>query len=68
MKTTITTDQSTLTTSKVAYRVNEVVACCGLGRSTIYDEIKAGRLKAIKVAGRRLILRDDLEAFLRSTT
>jgi excisionase family DNA binding protein len=54
--------------AKIAYRITEATEVAGLGRTTIYDEIKAGRLKAIKVAGRRLILRDDLEAFLRSNT
>jgi excisionase family DNA binding protein len=51
---------------KIAYQINEAVLASGLGRTTIYDEIKQGRLKAIKVAGRRLILREDLEAFLKA--
>ena len=51
---------------KLAFRVDEAVAASGLGRTTLYDEIKAGRLRAVKVAGRRLIMREDLEAFLRS--
>lgn len=50
---------------KLAYRVDEAVRASGLGRTTIYGEIKAGRLKAMKVAGRRLILKADLEAYLR---
>jgi predicted DNA-binding transcriptional regulator AlpA len=33
---------------KVAYRINEFCALTGLSRSTIYLEIAAGRLKAIK--------------------
>lgn len=51
---------------KIAYRIDEAVQVSGLGRTTIYDEIKHRRLKAIKVAGRRLILREDLEAFLKA--
>ncbi len=51
---------------KLAYRVDEAVRVSGLGRTTIYAAIKEGQLKAIKVAGRRLILRRDLEAFLGS--
>lgn len=51
---------------KLAYRIDEAVQVSGLGRTTIYDEIKNQRLKAIKVAGRRLILREDLEAFLKA--
>jgi excisionase family DNA binding protein len=50
--------------NKIAYRIDEAVLASGLGRSTIYDEIKAGRLKSIKAAGRRLILRTDLESYL----
>lgn len=53
---------------KIAYRIDEAVSASGLGRTTIYDEIKNRRLRAIKVAGRRLILREDLEAFLKSTS
>lgn len=49
---------------KLAYRINEVALALGIGRSSIYKEIAAGRLKAIKVAGRRLILKSDLEEYL----
>lgn len=51
---------------KLAYRINEAVLAIGLGRSTIYDLIKAGRLRTIKASGRRLILKSDLEAYLKS--
>ena len=36
----------------------------GLSRSTLYELIKNGRLRAVKVAGRRLIPREALEALL----
>ena len=39
---------------KLAYRIEQAVAASGLGRTTLYEEIKAGRLKAVKIAGRRL--------------
>lgn len=52
---------------KIAFRIDEAVRASGLGRTTIYNEIKAGRLKAVMVAGRRLILRSDLEAYLRNS-
>ena len=58
-------DAETKVFEKLAYRIDEAVRASGLGRTTIYDEIKAKRLRSVKVAGRRLILRDDLEAFLR---
>lgn len=47
----------------LALRIPEAVNVSGLSRSKLYDEIKSGRLRAIKAGGRRLILRTDLEAF-----
>ncbi len=52
------------TQEKLAFRVNEAVAVSGLSRSTLYELLKAGRLRAVKVGGRRLILREDLQALL----
>ena len=51
---------------KLAYTVAEACAATGLGRTSVYEQINAGHLKSIKAAGRRLILRSDLEAFLAS--
>lgn len=49
---------------KISYTVNEAVKACGLGRTTIYELIKAGELKPAKVGARTLILRSDLEDML----
>ncbi|MFO1118128.1 MAG: helix-turn-helix domain-containing protein [Beijerinckiaceae bacterium] len=49
---------------RIALRVNDACAVAGLSRSKLYDLMKDGRLKAIKVGGRRLILRDDLKSLL----
>lgn len=49
---------------KLAYRIDEAAHVSGIGRTSLYELIAAGQLKAIKAAGRRLILRADLEAFL----
>jgi excisionase family DNA binding protein len=38
----------------------------GLGRTTIYEEIKLGRLRAHKCRKRTLITEDDAEDWLRS--
>jgi excisionase family DNA binding protein len=38
----------------------------GLGRTTIYEEIKRGRLRARKCGKRTIITEDDAEDFLRS--
>jgi excisionase family DNA binding protein len=51
---------------KLAYSINEACASTGIGRTSLYELISNGQLKAIKAAGRRLILRTDLEAYLAS--
>jgi excisionase family DNA binding protein len=38
----------------------------GLGRSSIYELISAGRLRSVKIGSRRLILREDLDALMKS--
>jgi excisionase family DNA binding protein len=53
---------------RLALRINDAVLVSGLSRSTLYKLLTAGRLSAIKVGGRRLILREDLQALLRSGT
>ena len=50
---------------KLAYRVDEASEVSGLGRSKLYEEIKAGRLRSVRVGGRRLILHEDLVALLK---
>jgi excisionase family DNA binding protein len=52
------------TENKITLRLDEAQAVSGLSRSTLYELIKNGRLRAVKVAGRRLIPRDALEALL----
>jgi len=37
-----------------------------IGRTTVYEEIKTGRLRAVKVRKRTLILRRDADAWARS--
>jgi excisionase family DNA binding protein len=51
---------------KLAFTIAEACAAVGIGKTTIYELINEGKLKAIKAAGRRLILRSDLEAYLQS--
>jgi hypothetical protein len=48
----------------LAYRVNDAVALSGLGRSSIYNLIKAGKLKSMVVAGRRLVVAASLRELL----
>lgn len=51
--------------TKRAFRVKEVPPTYGIGRTKVYELINAGKLKTIKIGGRRLILADSLEALLR---
>ncbi len=48
--------------ARLAYRVDEVVQLVGVGRSTIYEAIKDGRLVSSNVLGRRLISADSVRA------
>lgn len=50
--------------TKIAYRIDEAVNATGLGRTFLYERIRSGELKSIKVGGRRLILAEALIAFL----
>lgn len=50
----------------IALRVKDAAEAAGLSRSSIYELISSGVLPSIKACGRRLILREDLEAYLRS--
>ncbi len=48
----------------LAYTIDESREAARVGRTTIYQEIAAGRLIARKVGRRTIILRDDLESWL----
>ena len=50
--------------NRLAFSIPEVVEVAQVGRSTIYEEIKVGRLIARKARGRTIILRKDLESWL----
>jgi excisionase family DNA binding protein len=49
----------------LAYRIDDAVKVSGLGRSTIYKLLTSGRLRSVRVAGRRLIPVDALRELLR---
>lgn len=48
------------------YSIAEAVIFTSIGRSKLYQLINAGALPARKVGKRTIILREDLEAFLKS--
>lgn len=51
-------------TSRLAYGVSEVAELTSLSRSTIYNLVKSGQLKLIRIGGRSVILHDDLMQLL----
>lgn len=56
-----TYDQKLATAGKLAYRVDEACQCLGIGRTSLYALVKAGELKLIKIAGRTLVPRSEIE-------
>ena len=49
----------------LAYDVAAAGRIAGLGRSTLYEEITAGRLRSFTVGRRRLVSHDALTAWVR---
>jgi len=49
---------------RLAYSVAEAASITGLSRDLLYDQMRAGKLVYLKVGRRRLITRQNLEAFL----
>jgi excisionase family DNA binding protein len=47
-----------------AYTMGEAAALLGLSVSTLYAERARGRLETIKLAGRRLITREQLDTYI----
>ncbi len=47
-----------------AYSMGEVAALLGMSVATLYAERARGRLRTIRLAGRRLIEREALEAYI----
>jgi excisionase family DNA binding protein len=51
-----------------ALRVNDAAAAYGISRASIYKLLKLGVLPNTKIAGRRVIPRDALEALIAPRT
>ncbi len=49
---------------KIAYSIREACQVSSLGRTTIYNHIAAGRLRATRVGGRTIIPADALHALI----
>lgn len=48
----------------LAYSVREACRTLGIGKTSLYEEIKAGRLRAVKAGARTLIPADALHSWL----
>lgn len=55
---------SELGSHKLAYSLREASQATSLSRSTLYNLAKNGRLSIRKIAGRSIILRDDILALI----
>jgi excisionase family DNA binding protein len=49
---------------RLAYSVDEAAAITGLSRDLLYDQMRTGNLDYLKIGRRRVITRQQLEAFL----
>lgn len=50
----------------LAISISKAARHAGIGRSTLYEQIKAGNLASLKIGKRRLIRIADLDAWLQS--
>jgi excisionase family DNA binding protein len=55
---------SVSTSDKRALHILDAAAIYGLSRSTLYKLMSAGKLRTVKVGGRRLIPKDAIEALI----
>ncbi len=51
-------------TPKLAYSVKEACQATSIGRTTLFNYIKDGRLRVVHIGGRTLIPADALQEFL----
>lgn len=53
--------------NKLAFSVTEAAEALSVGRSTIFDLMKSGRLRRVKIGAKTVIPRSSLEALLAET-
>lgn len=50
---------------RMAYSVNDACRVLSIGRTSLYELVKAGKIKLIKIAGRTLVPRSEIERLTR---
>ena len=50
--------------NKRAYTVDEVIQITRLGKTAIYDRLRAGLFQSVTIAGQRLIFAESIRDFL----
>jgi len=55
-----------MSTNQMSYTLDEAVKLTGLGKTRLYEELKAGRLKAVKIGRRTLVPHSNLQEWLKS--
>jgi excisionase family DNA binding protein len=50
---------------KLLYRPKEAAQALGIGRGTLYDLMRSGRLRSVKDGGKRFITLDALRDYIR---
>ena len=56
----------TFAVAPAAFSIRDAVTYTGLSRSNLYRQIGEGKLKSVKVGGRRMIQRAAIDAFFAS--
>ena len=59
-----TIDKNLATCGRLAYRVPDACTALGIGRTSLYELVKAGKLRLVKIAGRTLVPRSELDRLL----
>ncbi|WP_020085696.1 excisionase family DNA-binding protein [Hyphomicrobium zavarzinii] len=55
-------------TERIAYRPKEACKAAGVGKTCLYEALKSGALRSRLMGRKRLIMRDDLQAWLKGVS
>jgi excisionase family DNA binding protein len=53
------------TTEPLAYRVAQFCKLIGLGKTAFYERVKDGRIRTIRIGGRRLVPAEEAQRLVR---